>query len=289
MGGFIGELLQLHRVDALADLVFGERLEVGRQAEQRGCLNEPFRRIVSELPVRVSIVHRELVVEIVVALADRHERRNDMVSRRMFVIERRLTEPVRERVDAERRVMDKQQASGTGKEESAAPVAPSETGDSRGEDEAHKDEQREVVLVLPSNNLVARQVGHVGDANLGPRLDEHPSDVGPPEAVVCAVRVQVGVGVSVVGSVTAGPPFDGALDSTGAGACEDVLKERGSVVRSVGPETMVARGDTETGDVVVDDSARAKASGSAVTWERHGKDTHDHQNVLVFQLVVQIP
>lgn len=254
--GFVGEFLELHRVDALADFILGERLQVGSHAEQGSRLDEPLCRVVSQAPVRVSVVHRELVVEIVVAFTDRDERGDDVVSRGMLVVERGFTEPVRERVYAKRRVVYEQESSGTGKEESTAPVAPAEAGDEGGEDESHDGEQGEVVFMLPSDHLVPRQVGHVGNSDLGSRLDEHPSDVGPPETMMCAVRVQISVGVPVVCPVTAGPPFDGALDGTGAGAGEDVLEDGGGVVRAVGPESVVACGDAETGDVVVDDAGR---------------------------------
>jgi hypothetical protein len=66
------------------------------------------------------------------------------------------------------------------------------------------------------------------------------------------VRVELGVGVSMVGSVTSGPPLDGSLDGTCTRDGETILERGGSVVRSVSPQSVVTGGDTETSDVVVD-------------------------------------
>lgn len=89
--------------------------------------------------------------------------------------------------------------------------------------------------------------------------------------------------------MTARPPFDGTLDGTGAGAGEDVLQDGGSVVGPVGPESVVACGDAETGDVVVDDAASEGAKRVSKSFKELRRNTYDHQNVLVFQFVVQIP
>lgn len=48
----------------------------------------------------ISVVHRELVVEIVIALPNGDEGSNYVISGRMLVVERCLAKPVSERVDA---------------------------------------------------------------------------------------------------------------------------------------------------------------------------------------------
>jgi hypothetical protein len=105
--------------------------------------------------------------------------------------------------------------------------------------------------VLPSNDLVSRQVGDVGDSDLASWLDDHPSDVSPPEALVGRVWVELGVGVSVVSSVSPGPPFDGTLDGTGTSHGEEVLQRSRGIVRSVCPQSVVTSSDTETSDEIV--------------------------------------
>ena len=64
--------------------------------------DKPFGRIILVPSDGVAIVHRELVVEIVIALANCHEGCNDMVARSVFIIKRGFAQPVREGVDAER-------------------------------------------------------------------------------------------------------------------------------------------------------------------------------------------
>lgn len=75
-------------------------------------------------------------------------------------------------------MVDKGEASGTSEEEAAAIVAPTKTSDERGEDEAHEDDQGKVVLVLPLDNRVVVQVGHVSGTGLAAGLQQHPADYG---------------------------------------------------------------------------------------------------------------
>jgi hypothetical protein len=53
-------------------------------------------------PERAAVVHGELVVEVVVALAHREDGGHEVVPRRVSVVVVRPAEPVREGVDAER-------------------------------------------------------------------------------------------------------------------------------------------------------------------------------------------
>lgn len=137
-------------------------------------------------------------------------------------------------------VVDKAESSGTSKEESTPPVTPTESGDESWENEAHADDEVEVPLLLPLDDLVFGEIRDVGRSDGSAGLDEHPPDVRVEEALVSVVGVEVGVGVSVVGSVASGPPLDGTLD----GACtedgKEVLEGSGSIVRSVGPKSVVS-------------------------------------------------
>jgi hypothetical protein len=194
------------------------------------------------------------VVEVVVTLTDGDEGGDEVVLGGVLVVEGSLTEPVRKRVDTEGRVVDKDKTSGTGEEESTPPVSPAETSDKSRDHESVKEEERKVVVVLPADDRVARKVRNVGDSNLSTGLNEHPSDVSPPEALVSRVGVKLGVGVTVVGAVSARPPLDGALNGAGSPVGEEVLKRLASVVRAVSPQTVVTSGNTETGEEVVDDT-----------------------------------
>jgi hypothetical protein len=130
--------------------------------------------------------------------------------------------------------MDKDQSSSTGKEESTSVITPSKPSNQSWYNEAH-DEQREVVLVLPSNDLVSSQVRNICNSDLSSWLDDHPPNVCPPETFVGGVWVQLGVGISVVRSVSSRPPLNRPLNGTSSGSRESVLKRHGSVVGSVSP------------------------------------------------------
>ena len=68
-------------------------------------------------------------------------------------------------------------------------VAPAQCGDRPGHDDARDEREGEVPPMLPLHDFVPRQVPDVRFAGPGARLDEHPPDVCPEEAVVRAVRV----------------------------------------------------------------------------------------------------
>lgn len=78
--------------------------------------------------------------------------------------------------------------------------------------------------MLESNDRVVRQVANVGNTGFPPGLHDHPANVGPNKTVVSSVRVEVGIGVPVVGTVASGPPLDGPLDSTGSSHGEEVFE-----------------------------------------------------------------
>jgi hypothetical protein len=141
-------------------------------------------------------------------------------------------------------VVHEEKPRGGGVEVTTLPVAPAEAGDGRWENEAHEGDQVEVVLVLPPDDLVLAEVADVRDPRLAARLEDHPTNVGVPEAFVGVVRVKVGVGVAMVGAMTARPPLDRALDGASADDSENVLKCLGRVIGAVRPKTVVASRDT---------------------------------------------
>lgn len=96
------------------------------------------------------------------------------------------------------------------------------------------------MLVLPADDRAPAQIADVRDAGFATRLDQHPADVGPEKSAVGVIRIQFGIGVSVVRAMSTGPPFDGAFDGASASQCEDIFKGLRRVVRAMGPEAMVA-------------------------------------------------
>lgn len=66
--------------------------------------DKPFGRIVLVPLDGIPVVHRELVVEIVIALSDCDKRGDHMVAGGVFVVKRSFAEPMSERVDTKGRL-----------------------------------------------------------------------------------------------------------------------------------------------------------------------------------------
>ena len=94
------------------------------------------------------------MVEVVVTFADGDESGQEVVLGSVLVVERCLAEPMSERVDAEGRVVDKGETSGSSEEEATAPVVPAESSDDSREQEAHADDEGQVPPVLPFDDFV---------------------------------------------------------------------------------------------------------------------------------------
>jgi hypothetical protein len=245
--------------------------------------DDPLCGIILEPFDGVPVVAREFVVEVVVTFTKGDEGGNDVISRRVSVIEWLVTEPMGERVDAKGGLLDKEDSEDTGVDETAFPVTPAQTGDQHGEDEGHKGGTWDVVLVLPEDYRIFVEVGDVGAADtLWVLLHDHPTNVRVEEAFSDGVRVLVGIGITVVGSMATGPPSDGAFDGTGTDSGEVDLEGQCGRVGRVSPQTMIASGDTHAGVEVIDDGPDG---GSELQGGEHGpiaanyRDHDDEVNV----------
>lgn len=181
------------------------------------------------------------MVEVVVSLAEGDESGDDVVTRGVAVVERLVTKPVGERVDAESSLLDEADTEDTGINEAAEPVIPAKAADNGGQEESESDNTLEEVGVLPDDDGVLVEVGDVGTAGaLGVLLHDHPAEVRVEETLADRVGILFGVGIAVVSTVTARPPADGALDGTSAHSGKVYLEGQRSLVRGVSPETVVA-------------------------------------------------
>lgn len=68
---------------------------MGSQPELLTCPNEPLGRVILVPLDGVSVIHGELMVEIMVALPNRRQRGYEMVARCVLVIEWSLSKPMR--------------------------------------------------------------------------------------------------------------------------------------------------------------------------------------------------
>ena len=233
-------LLQLLQA-ALLDLVGLELLQVVGEAELLPDPDGPLGGVVLVPVDGIAVVGGELVVKVVVALAERREGGDVMITGRVAVVEWLVTEPVGDGVDAEGRLLDNEDPEDSGVDEATLPVSPSETADEHGEDHSHEDDGLQVVAMLPDDDGVIVEVGDVGAADaLWVLLHDHPSEMRVEETLADGIWVLVGVGVSVVSTMVSRPPPDGALDGTATHGGEEDLEGKRRGVGAVRPETMVA-------------------------------------------------
>ena len=127
-------------------------------------------------------------------------------------------------------MVNKSKPRGTGEQVATLPITPKQTRNDSGNTEAKGQEQSKIPAVLPPHDLILAQIANIGNAGLAAGFEKHPADMGEPEALVSVVWVQVGVGVTVVGTVTPGPPLDRALYSTSTSHSQSILKRLRGVV-----------------------------------------------------------
>ena len=173
------DLLLLLLNATLFDLVAAELLEVGGEAKLLPGPDRPLGWVVLVPLDGVAVVRWELVVEVVVTLAESDESGDQVVTWRVAVVKWLVTEPVSERVDTESSLLDEEDSEDTGVDEATEPVTPAETSDESWEDQTHEDDDLEVVTVLPDDDWVLVQVRNIRATNsLWVLLHEHPAEVG---------------------------------------------------------------------------------------------------------------
>ena len=225
---------------ALLDLVGTELLQVVGETKLLPGPNGPLRGVILVPFNGVSVIGWELVVEVVVALSESDESGNNVVTGRVAVIERLVTEPVGQRVDTEGCLLNEEDTQNTGVNEATLPVAPAETSNKHWHAQTHAEDDLEVVAVLPYDNRVLVQIGDIGAADtLGVLLHHHPAKVGVEQALADGVRVFLGIGVAVVSPVVTSPPANGTFNCTTTDGSEPDTKREGGRIRAVSPQTMV--------------------------------------------------
>lgn len=124
--------------------------------------------------------------------------------------------------------------------DSAHPIAPYEPWKRGGEHTPKQRGEVKVPAVLPLDERVLAEVGSVGLAGVELRFEDHPADVGPEEPAFGVVGVEIGVGVSMMRAMGAGPPEARALDGACAAEEEEELQGFGGAVGPMRPEAVVA-------------------------------------------------
>jgi len=91
---FMAEAFELHSQFTLLYFVVRKSLEMCGESKLFARPKEPLGRIVLIPLVTIAIIHRELVVEVVISLSHRDDRRNHVILRSVFVVIWLVTKPV---------------------------------------------------------------------------------------------------------------------------------------------------------------------------------------------------
>jgi len=164
-GSLLVELLLELLDTAFFDLVGTELLQVISKAKLAPKPNAPLGRVVLVPLNGVTVVRGELVVEIMVALAESDQGGNNMVSGTVAVVERLVTEPVGKRVDAEGGLLDEEDAEDTSVDISTHPIAPADASHKGWEYQTHEEHNLEIVAVLPDDDRVFIEISYISTAN----------------------------------------------------------------------------------------------------------------------------
>ena len=168
-------------------------------------------------------------MEVVIALAKRDKSSDDVVTRRVTVVKWLIAEPMSQRVDAESGLLHEEDSEDASIDEPAEPVTPAEAANECGKDEAHEDDNLQVVLVLPDNDRVLVEIRNIGSSNsLWVLLHQHPSKMRVQKTLADRVRIFLGICVSVMSTMITSPPPHRAFDSSTTGSSEEHSKRKGS-------------------------------------------------------------
>lgn len=141
-------------------------------------------------------------------------------------------------------MVNKRQSCSSSKDETTKPITPTKTGDGHWEDETHGYDEVDIPPMLPPDDFALAQIGNISNTRLSSGLQNHPTNVRPPEALVGIVGIKFSVGVAMVSTMSSRPPSNGTFYRASASEGKEIFKRLGGIVRSMGPKTVVTRSDT---------------------------------------------
>lgn len=167
---------------------------------------------------------------------------------------RLLPKRVRQAVDAEGCLMNEKHAAEASVDQRAPEVTPSEIADRQGEDEPEEERNGKIVSVLEHDSFVRIEVADIDTAcTTRVLLENHPSNVRVPEPLQHPIRVLLRVDVPMVRAVIARPPARRPLERRRAKRQQHALNREAGVVRLVRVQAVVAAGDADARQDVLDD------------------------------------
>ncbi|KAH3665888.1 hypothetical protein OGAPHI_004077 [Ogataea philodendri] len=264
LGSHSVDLLLLLLQNSLVNGVLREFLEVEGQADLRHAVNDNLGWVVLVPLQSVSVVRRELVVEVVVAFSESNQSGQDVVSWGSSVVKWLLSNPVSKRVHTESSLLNE-----GGSEQSS---------------------------VNESSPEVVKQIANVGSCLVSWVWNKkHPSHVGVPKTSLGIIWISWCVCVSVVDSVLVSPHLDGTFNGRGTKKSKEDLQRSFAIVGSVSPVSVVSGGDGETAKAVENDGgdecvpSQWNPSCGNQSSHRHSQDKDEVQPIDVLVPVFKGP
>ena len=154
-----------------------------------------------------------------------------------------------ERVDEEGHLLDEEDPENTGEQEGTqrldgATVDPAEDG---WKNESDREADEVAPAMLPHDERIALQVGHVVERRLGAELEEQPSDMGVEEAFGNVVGIVFVIDMLVVVPVVGDPINGRVLESGGPKNQSGQFDRPFGLEGQMGEEPVVTQSDAESG------------------------------------------
>jgi hypothetical protein len=152
------------------------------------------------------------MVEIMISLAECDQGDDKVVAGRLDALIWLVTDPVCERVDAERPLLDEARPEQAAVDQTPAPIVPLYPSDESGHYVRHDQKQLPVVLGLPTHHLVMFQVLNADPSNsVRVLVEDNPSNVRIEQTLRDTIGVTICVHVAMMGTMLPAPDLDGPL------------------------------------------------------------------------------
>ena len=214
----LGEQFGFQQAIMLGDLRFEDFFlwhgaEIAGQTEFVENPDRPLGGIVLPRFDTIPVVILELVVEVVVALAEGENRHEEAVARRAVGGIRTVADPVTERVDAKGGMVHEHDTGEAGEQERAEGGigATVDVADDRRQAEAHENGDRHIIFVLPPGETVFLQIPHPCERRVRAAAEEKPADVGMEKPARDVIGVVIVVHEFVVAAVVGRPSKSGTF------------------------------------------------------------------------------
>lgn len=111
-----------------------------------------------------------------------------------------------ETVHTESGLLNEEDTEDAGIDKAAEIIVPSEASNKTGKDQAHECNNFEVVTMLPNHDWIFIEIGDISSSDtLWVLIHEHPAEMRVEQSLSDAVRILVGISVTMMSAMVSGP------------------------------------------------------------------------------------